>query len=185
MITKRAVLLASLLAVAIAWRLVNAQWQLAPGVELLTGAAIASAAVSARRSVLFVPMLGVVLSDAIIGNSPIVLFTWSAWLVVGVAALLVRRAHVRSRPLLGAGVGAATSTWFFLWTNLGVWLQSAPGGYPHTAAGLVECYVAGLPFFRIMLIGNLLFVPLFMWISQLALRRSTDLRPRLTSAVLR
>jgi hypothetical protein len=32
--------------------------------------------------------------------------------------------------------------------------------YPTTWAGLLACYAAGVPFYRTMLVGNLLFVPL-------------------------
>ncbi len=37
---------------------------------------------------------------------------------------------------------------FFLITNFGVWATGGEGGYPHTLAGLVACYDAGIPFFR-------------------------------------
>lgn len=43
-----------------------------------------------------------------------------------------------------AGV-AASATSFFLLSNLVVWIGS--GMYPHSAPGLVACYVAALPFY--------------------------------------
>ena len=44
---------------------------------------------------------------------------------------------------------------FFLMTNLGVW--SFLRNYAETAAGLVACYVAGIPFFWNTLAGDVLY----------------------------
>jgi hypothetical protein len=55
-----------------------------------------------------------------------------------------------------AWIGSAAlvgSLQFFLITNFGVWLTQTL--YPPTAAGLVQCYIAGLPFFANQLIGDL------------------------------
>jgi hypothetical protein len=44
-----------------------------------------------------------------------------------------------------AGSVLATSTSFFILSNFAVWMGS--NMYPHTAAGLVACYVAAIPFY--------------------------------------
>ncbi len=44
---------------------------------------------------------------------------------------------------------------FFLLTNGAVWLMG--GWYPLTLAGLAECYLAGLPFYRWTILGDLFF----------------------------
>jgi len=44
-----------------------------------------------------------------------------------------------------AGAVAASSTSFFLVSNFAVWASSVM--YPHTAAGLGACFVAGIPFY--------------------------------------
>jgi uncharacterized protein YodC (DUF2158 family) len=46
------------------------------------------------------------------------------------------------------------STCFYVLTNGMVW---ACGWYPPSLAGLVECYVAGIPFYRFTLLGDLAF----------------------------
>jgi hypothetical protein len=56
-------------------------------------------------------------------------------------------------------IGAVTVTGsiqFFLVTNFFVWLQS-PSLYPHTGSGIVECYVAALPFFQRTLLSDLFY----------------------------
>jgi len=45
---------------------------------------------------------------------------------------------------------------FFIISNFGVWLSS--GMYIKNFAGLIECYIAGIPFFRTAIIGNFLYL---------------------------
>ncbi len=54
-----------------------------------------------------------------------------------------------------ATVSLASSTLFFLVTNFGVWLQG--GLYPLTVAGLVDCYVMAIPFFKTTVAGDLVY----------------------------
>jgi hypothetical protein len=49
-----------------------------------------------------------------------------------------------------------SSLLFFLLTNLGAWMTS--GLYARSAEGLMQAYVAGIPFFQNSLLGNLVFV---------------------------
>ena len=54
------------------------------------------------------------------------------------------------------------SFFFFLFTNFGVWLLGhETTGYAMTVKGLIECYVVAIPFFRSMLVGNLVYVLVF------------------------
>lgn len=61
---------------------------------------------------------------------------------------------------------------FFLLSNGSVWLLSRM--YPHTAAGLLACYAAGLPFLRNDLLSTSVALAVF-----LALPAPADLRARL------
>jgi hypothetical protein len=105
-----------------------------------------------------VPFAVVAVSDAVLGNTQIMWFTWSAWAVVGAGAVLARHLRGPGRYAAALGVGVGGSLWFFAWTNFGVWLMD--GMYPATLDGLLASYVAGLPFLRTMLLGNLVLVPL-------------------------
>jgi Family of unknown function (DUF6580) len=55
------------------------------------------------------------------------------------------------------GVALLASLQFYLLTNFGSWLVMP--NYEKTFAGLLECYVMGLPWFRPTLIANLLYIP--------------------------
>jgi hypothetical protein len=147
--------------VAVAWRLVNAGAMYAPNLELVTAATVAATLLLPSSVSWTVPLVAVAGSDALIGNTRIYLFTWSAWGVTALASYLLKRLRSRRSVFLGSTVfGIASSTWFFLWTNFGVWAMGAGTFYPTTWAGLLACYAAGVPFYRTMLVGNLLFVPL-------------------------
>ncbi|QDS96781.1 DUF6580 family putative transport protein [Adhaeretor mobilis] len=64
--------------------------------------------------------------------------------------------HHTGRTAIALGCGVASSLAFFAVTNFAVW--GFQRYYPHSWAGLVECYAAALPFFRTMLAGDLAYV---------------------------
>ncbi|BDZ43351.1 hypothetical protein GCM10025865_26500 [Paraoerskovia sediminicola] len=148
-----------LVAMAIVWRLVRADAGAPPNLELVTAATFAGALLLRNRLAFAVPLVVAVVSDLLLGNGPVWIFTWSAWAVVGLGALLAPRFADRHRFWTALGFGAGASVWFYLWTNAGVWLLARGTFYPAGIEGLAASYVAGLPFLRTMLIGNLVLVP--------------------------
>lgn len=85
-----------------------------------------------------------------------------------------RRANRRlALCALAATLGAAGS--FFLLSNGSVWLLSRM--YPHTVAGLLACYAAGVPFLRNDLLSTTLTLAAF-----LAIPSPASLRARLRPA---
>lgn len=58
--------------------------------------------------------------------------------------------------------GLTASLIFFLFSNGAVWVYSAVkgGSYSADLSGLLECYTAGIPFYRAMFLGDLLYMPL-------------------------
>ena len=104
-----------------------------------------------KRWAILVPWAIVAVSDLVLGWHSTVPFTWSAFLLTGMIAWWVRSRLSVSRVIAGA---LASSWLFFLLTNFGVWATQTL--YPKSTAGLWACYVAAIPFFRNMLIGDLL-----------------------------
>lgn len=146
-------------ALAIVFRLVREEIGAPPNLELVTSAAFVAAVLVRHRLAFLAPLVVAVVSDLALGNTSIALFTWSAWLVVGLAALLTRGTSGWGRVGAAAGLGVGGSLWFFFWTNFGVWFQGRGVWYPAGLDGLVASYVAGLPFLRTMLVGNLVLLP--------------------------
>lgn len=145
---------------AVVWRVVRGDLGAPPNLELITAATFFVAVILRHRAAVLVPFAAAAVSDALLGNTSILVFTWTAWAVIGVGALLVRRTTGWRRIGAAFGLGIGGSVWFFLWTNFGVWLQSRGTFYAPGLDGLLASYVAGLPFFRTMLLGNLVLVPL-------------------------
>ncbi|MDQ7827626.1 MAG: DUF6580 family putative transport protein [Armatimonadota bacterium] len=107
------------------------------------------------RLAVLVPLGAMVLSDLVLGLHATIPFVYAA---LAATALIGRLLRGRRRPAPLVAASLAASTLFFLVTNFGVWLVG--GLYPKTAAGLVAAYVAGLPFFRNTLLGDLAFTVL-------------------------
>ena len=79
------------------------------------------------------------------------------WTWLGLGLIAGVGVAVRRLPLLwriGAGALGASLT-FFVASNFGTWLTS--GMYSHDIAGLIQCYVAALPFLRTTIVSDLLF----------------------------
>ena len=92
-----------------------------------------------------VPISVMIITDIIIGNNWILLFTWSGFALLGIIGYLLKTSNsltVEKIPrVLGAGVGGILL--YDIWTNFGTWLG---GWYTHTFEGLVLCYTYALPF---------------------------------------
>ena len=62
---------------------------------------------------------------------------------------------------------------FFIVTNFGVWVM---GWYPPTLAGLVNCYIMGLPFLRDFTVSTLLYSAVFFTAYEVIARRVKETR---------
>ncbi len=123
------------------------------------------AAVFSRRWLaLAVPFAALFLSDLFLNNVIYSAFyegfTWytSLWIYAAFAGvMLIGRVLLRRKATTERVIAAslAGSLLFFFVTNFSVWAES--GMYPKTGAGLMTCFVAGLPFLQNTVLGDLLF----------------------------
>ena len=161
-----------LIVAATAWRVINNRSMIAPNLEIVTAVSLVAAVYLHRYFAVIVPLATMFLSDAIIGNGQVALFVWSAFLVIGLSGLLLKRVSGDSKKLLlgtfGTGLGAAV--FFFVWTNFGVWAMGDGSFYPHTWQGLMACYAMGLPFFRNTLVSGVVLAPAAMAVAMYAHR---------------
>jgi hypothetical protein len=75
--------------------------------------------------------------------------------------VLIGRMLVRTEAVWWiAGASLLGSVQFFILTNFGEWLCNPVVNYPKDWAGLVQCYVAALPFFHPTVISDLAFTGL-------------------------
>ena len=157
-VSMQAVVWLALVALAVAGRLWQPTWN---GEQLWHATPLAAVALAA--GFLFanplvaasVPLAALALSNLVLpgyGSLGVaaVVYAATAWpVLLGTCGIL---GQDRPRWLAVVGGSLATSLVFFLSTNLAHWAFMAD--YPRTMAGLGECFVAALPFYRWMPVGD-------------------------------
>lgn len=130
-----------------------------PNVETVTTVTLLAGLLLGGTYAWVIPLLVVGLSDMVLGNDLILLYTWSAWVGIGLLSKVLRGRFksIFTQTFMLTGAGVASTVIFYLWTNFGVWQLS--GMYPHTGMGLLASYAMGLPFLKFQLLGNLMLVP--------------------------
>ncbi|TWT30754.1 DUF6580 family putative transport protein [Blastopirellula retiformator] len=161
------VLLLVSLGVSLRWMLVGYP-NVAPTAAL---ALFAGYKLSNVRWALLVPIGITTFSDLVIGaySWPVMLAVYAGLSLPVFLGIAVRRFQPQlnswlaklSTGLMVGGASIAGAVLFFLVSNFAVWTATAAGlglpMYEPNLAGLVECYVAALPFFRYTLTGDLVF----------------------------
>jgi len=102
------------------------------------------------------PLVALFFGDLFVGFHrlmPVVYFSFSLSVLIGI----LFRHRQSFKPLAAATFLGALQ--FLLITNFGFWALT--DAYPHTAAGLVACYSAGIPHFGNTLAGDACYVLLF------------------------
>ena len=106
-----------------------------------------------KRMAFILPFLALILSDLVIGFHNTMFFVYAGFaLTVGIGIWMQKK--ITANRVAASAVGA--SLLFFIITNFGAWMMSS-GLYPMTAAGLMQAYVAGIPFLQNSLLGDLAF----------------------------
>jgi hypothetical protein len=123
-----------------------------PNFAPIAGMALAGGVYMDKRFALIVPLIALVVSDIFIGFSYISLFVYFSFFLIGLLGLWL---HNNKKLTTIAVTTLSSSILFYLITNFGVW---ALGGYSYTFTGLVECYVAAIPFFHNTLFGDIVYV---------------------------
>lgn len=104
-----------------------------------------------KRLAFVVPLLALLLSDLVLG-----FYAGIVYVYLGFALVVLLGFWLRGRDrwvnILGASVTA--SLIFFLVSNFSAWMVLP---YPATFAGLGEAYLAGIPFLRNSMLGDLFF----------------------------
>jgi hypothetical protein len=92
-----------------------------------------------------IPISTMIITDLILGNTWILLFTWSGFAIIGLIGYLIKTKKSLTMQhvprLFGLGIGAILL--YDIWTNFGVWLG---GWYSYSWSGLVTCFTFALPF---------------------------------------
>lgn len=111
-----------------------------------------------KKFSLFVPLVVMLLSDAIIGfyDWKVMLSVYLGFTIMVLLGWWVRKQKSVSNVILASFGGAVL---FYIITNFAVWASST--WYPHNLYGLLSSYTLALPFFRNSLISDLLYGAIF------------------------
>lgn len=114
-------------------------------------AIFAGAQFSDKKLAFIMPLAAMAISDLFIGNgfSLVVYLGFTAMVACG---FLVRQKVNVSNVVLASFISASV---FYLITNFALFYPATM--YPHNLSGILTSYAAALPFFRNMLIGNMVF----------------------------
>jgi hypothetical protein len=146
----RVLLLVSLIVAAALARLVPHPQNFTPigAMAIFAGAVFAD-----RRLALAVPLAALLIGDLATGLHILIPAVYGSF---ALNVLLARWLRNRRTVVATAAVTLAGAVQFFVTTNFAAWLAF----YPHTAEGLLQCYVAAVPYFRNTLLGDAVFVTL-------------------------
>jgi hypothetical protein len=164
----RLLLALGIIALAAALRVAPHPWNFTPvgAMALFSGAVIKN-----RRLAFVVPLLALFLGDIFIGFHKLMPIVYASFLLTVVIGFWLRDRRTAGRITAATLAGAIQ---FFLITNFAVWAFGLT--YPRTGAGLVACYVAGIPFFWNTLAGDAVYAVLFFGTFALAERLFPALR---------
>lgn len=140
----------SLIAIAVIGRLSPHLWNATP----LAAVALFSASYFGLRFSALATIASLAISDLAIGTYDwrIMAVVYSSFLVAAAIGKLTSR---RRTPITVAGAVLGSSVFFFIATNFAVWAFGTM--YQHTLSGLLDAYVAALPFFRNSVLGDALY----------------------------
>jgi len=113
--------------------------------------------ISNKKLAVLIPIAAMLLSDVMLqllhGNGFHDQMIWVYGSIALIASLgfLLRGREQRQTIMVASLIG---SILFFIITNFGTW---AAGYYPHTVAGLTDCFILAIPFFKGTIMGDLFF----------------------------
>jgi len=138
-----------------------------------------------RWQALFVPMAAMLLSDTILeittgwGFHSGMVIVYAAFTLVSVVGMVmlknVNPARVVSSSLISSLIFFLITNFAFLYPESAVADQSL-GTYPHNFSGIVSSYIAGLPFLKNQILGDLFFSGLLFGVFALLQRRFEALK---------
>jgi hypothetical protein len=170
----RTLLALAIVALAAALRIAPHPWNFTPvGAMALFSVAI----IRDRRLAFLVPLLALFAGDVFIGFHKLMPIVYASFLVSVAIGFWLRDRRTVGRICAATLLGAVQ---FFLVTNFAVWAFGL--SYPRNTAGLVACYVAGIPFFWNTLAGDAAYAVLFFGSFALAERLFPAFREPATAA---
>jgi hypothetical protein len=121
-----------------------------------------------------VPLLAMMITDPILSHmAGFHAYSWATLVIYScfLINVILGRVFLRSSMNVGriAAVAIVGSIQFYVITNFYEW--AAGSLYAHTSAGLLECYIAALPFFGFTVLGDLFYTGVLFTLHAVLARR--------------
>jgi len=156
-------------------------WDLGPNIELITMAMIVSLHFVGQKHSVVLTTLVLIVTDIILGTTNIFLFTWTGFLLPLIIFKYKKGNHSKLfSSINGLFYGLFVNSFFFIWTNFGVWLLDSWGMYQNNFSGLVNSYINALPFFANQLVSSIVFIPLGFVVVEVSRLIFSSLKPKLS-----
>jgi hypothetical protein len=119
-----------------------------------------------KKYALIFPVVAMLVSDYFIGFYDIKLMAgvYLSFVLVGLIGLFIKK-HKNIGTIIGGTI--LGSVLFFVITNFAVWAFYS--WYPHTLAGLGQCFAMAIPFLKGTLMGDLFYVAILFGIYELVM----------------
>jgi asparagine N-glycosylation enzyme membrane subunit Stt3 len=125
-----------------------------------------------KRYAIIVPIAALIISDAFIGFYSYIYWIYGTMIIIALVGMWLRgrveNGSAGKKVAYIFGTTLASSIIFFIITNFGVWTSGM--FYEMSFKGLIDCYIAAIPFFRNALAGDLVYVTAMFGIYELVLR---------------
>ncbi|HEY8181417.1 MAG TPA: DUF6580 family putative transport protein [Thermoanaerobaculia bacterium] len=143
----------TLVVVGVVLRVMPHPWNFAPigAIALFGGARF-----DRRYFAIGIPLLTMFVGDAFIGFHSLMPVIYATYALIAVIGMFLR--DRTTIPAIGGGV-LLSSTVFYLTTNFAVWAMGTT--YAKSAAGLVACYIAAIPYFGNTLASDAIYAAIF------------------------
>ena len=123
-----------------------------PNFSPLVAVALFSGVYFDKKHGYLIPLAMYMVSDLIIGIHSTVIFTWPSIILIYFLGRFLKNKKTFVNTVIFTFLSAFL---FFIITNFGVWFM---GWYPHNMGGLVKCYIFAIPFFRVSLLADFIYV---------------------------
>ena len=121
-----------------------------PNMTAVSATALFSSAKFGIKKSMIILLLTMLITDGVLGLHPVMWATYGSFMITVCIGTWLQKNCSFKRITTGIFVSSLV---FFIVTNFAVWL--VPNGmYAKTLAGLTQCYIMALPFFRNSLIGD-------------------------------
>ncbi|MFI5219216.1 MAG: DUF6580 family putative transport protein [Bacteroidia bacterium] len=112
-----------------------------------------------KRLAIVLPLCAMLLSDLLLeiisgnGFHATLPFVYGSYILIAMLGFALRRRVQRQTIMVASLTGSLI---FFFVTNFGSWI-TYHDSYPFTLSGLMDCYIAGIPFFKGTVTGDLFY----------------------------